>query len=622
MTDPRTRADGTVTLDNCAREPIHIPGKIQPDGVLLAFDGAGNLISWSANARELLALDPKPTNSLATLPLPTEVREQLSQCLTDMAQGDVMPAMVETELAGRPADFVVHAYSSRLIGEWVWREAGDVATFALKAHRAIDRMKRQRTVLELMEHAAEEVRALTGFDRVMGYQFRHDDSGDVIAESCAPGLEHYLGRRYPASDIPAQARRLYTLNTLRVISDVNYTPVALEGWSEEPLDLSFSVLRSVSPIHIEYLQNMGVGASMSISIVINGRLWGMLACHHMARHPVSVSVRMTCDVLAQVLATSINAIEARSRAALTERAASVRTRLIESLIEEEDILRSIQLHAADLRASLGADALIATQFGKLLTSGDIDETVAASVLESLSEDSAPLVQRIESSEWPESSRASIAPWTGMLALRFDPPTRGYLIALRREQIETVRWGGRPEKEIKAGPLGPRLTPRGSFEEWREIVRGKAEPWSETHSYIARQLLAEMQRVCNARHAETERARSQLLAMLGHDLRDPLQSITMAAAVMERGHSPQGMTKRIQASSHRMQRLIGMVLDFSRIESGVGLGMRKDKVDLARIASDLIEEARVAHPGVEYRLTAFGKRFNGVIEQIAALEVDR
>ena len=104
MTDPRTRADGTVTLDNCAREPIHIPGKIQPDGVLLAFDGAGNLISWSANARELLALDPKPTNSLATLPLPTEVREQLSQCLTDMAQGDVMPAMVETELAGRPAD--------------------------------------------------------------------------------------------------------------------------------------------------------------------------------------------------------------------------------------------------------------------------------------------------------------------------------------------------------------------------------------------------------------------------------------------------------------------------------------------------------------------------------------
>jgi chemotaxis family two-component system sensor kinase Cph1 len=598
-------SDARVTLDNCDREPIHIPGQIQPDGVLLAFDQAGVLLSWSANARELMQLDPQRTTTVAALPLPADVRELMTQCLADMAHGDVMPAMVETQLAGRPADFVVHAYANRAIAEWVWRdmETAEVAAFALKAHRGIERLKRHRTVLELLERAVEEVRSLTGFDRVMAYQFRHDDSGDVVAESCIPALTPYRGRRYPASDIPTQARRLYTLNTLRLISDVNYTAVPMEGWSSEPLDMSYGVLRSVSPIHIEYLQNMGVGASMSISIVVNGKLWGMLACHHMARHPVPLAIRMTCDVLAQVLSASINAIESRARAASAERAASVRTGLVESLVEEDDVLRAIQLHTTDLRTSLGADALIASQFGKLLSAEGVSDTAATAILESLRDDEHALTQRTRLDDWPEATRALIGPWVGMLALRFDPVTRGYVIALRREQIETVRWGGRPEHEVKAGPLGPRLTPRGSFDEWREIVRGKSEPWDETLLLVARQLLAEMQRVCSSRHAEMERARTQLFATLGHDLRDPLQSITMAAAVMERGLTAQGMTKRIQASSYRMQRLIGLVLDMSRLDSGVGLGLRKQKFDLARVLVDLIDESRVAHPGVVYELDA-------------------
>jgi two-component system, chemotaxis family, sensor kinase Cph1 len=598
-------SDARVNLGNCDREPIHIPGQIQPDGMLLAFDQAGVLTSWSANARELVQLDPQRTTSVTALPLPADVRELLGQCLADMSHGDVMPAMVETQLAGRPADFVVHAYANRAIAEWVWREmdSGEVAAFALKAHRGIERLKRQRTVLELLERAVEEVRALTGFDRVMAYRFRHDESGDIVAESCSPALTPYLGRRYPASDIPAQARRLYTLNTLRLISDVNYTPVPIEGWSNEPLDMSHAVLRSVSPIHVEYLQNMGVGASMSISIVINGQLWGMLACHHMSRHPVPFSIRMTCDVLAQVLSASINALESRVRAASAERAASVRTGLVESLVEEDDVLRAIQLHLSDLRTSLGADAVVASQFGKLLPSEGVSESTAAAIVESLGEDGHALTQRTSLDDWPAETRGSLGPWVGMLALRFDPVTRGYLIALRREQIETVRWGGKPDHDVKVGPLGPRLTPRGSFDEWREIVRGKSEPWDETLLLIARQLLAEMQRVCSSRHAEMERARTQLFATLGHDLRDPLQSITMAAAVMERGLTAQGMTKRIQASSHRMQRLIGLVLDMSRLDSGVGLGLRKQEFDLAKVLGDLIDESRVAHPGVVYDLDA-------------------
>ena len=162
----------------------------------------------------------------------------------------------------------------------------------------------------------QQVRQLTGFDRVMAYRFRHDDSGDVVAEACNDAIEPYLGRRYPASDIPAQARRLYLINTLRLIADVGYTPVPVLGREgDAPLDMSHGVLRSVSPIHIEYLQNMGVHASMSVSIVVNGRLWGMLACHHMAPRQVPYSIRMAADVLAQVLASSVQTLEARGHAA-------------------------------------------------------------------------------------------------------------------------------------------------------------------------------------------------------------------------------------------------------------------------------------------------------------------
>ncbi|HRL30860.1 MAG TPA: GAF domain-containing protein, partial [Ottowia sp.] len=151
--------------------------------------------------------------------------------------------------------------------------------------------------LGLLQDAVHMVRELTGFDRVMAYRFRADDSGDIVAEERDAALDPYLGWRFPASDIPAQARRLYIENTMRLIADVGSTPVAVRAAPgvDQPLDMSHGVLRSVSPIHIEYLQNIGVGASMSLSIVLEGRLWGMLACHHRTPRQVPYVTRAACD---------------------------------------------------------------------------------------------------------------------------------------------------------------------------------------------------------------------------------------------------------------------------------------------------------------------------------------
>jgi len=605
-----------VNLDNCDREPIHIPGQIQPHGALLAFDDAGRLIGWSANVPGMLRFSPAMGKARAALPLDEAVREALGECLAALpdADGEVPPIAVETQIEGQEYDFVAHGHEGRVIAEFERREksADEVAAFALKAHRAIDRIKRQKTLPALLQMAVEQVRAITGFDRVMAYRFRHDDSGEVIAEARHEKLAPFLGMRYPASDIPAQARRLYALNTLRLIGDVSYAPVPVvmrHGEAElKPLDMSHSILRSVSPIHIEYLQNMGVCASMSVSIVVNGKLWGMLACHHYAC-PLQVpySVRMACDVLAQVLAATVQTLDARAHAERAEAAAAARTRLLETLMHEDDVLRALAQHEARMRESLGAEAMIVTQQGKLVAFGDITPAQASAIVHSLpkmgqgEERADDLLHRVSLSDWPVEARGQIGKWAGMLGLRFDPPIDGWLIALRAEQVETVRWAGKPEKDYRIGPLGPRLTPRGSFEEWRQTVHGIAEPWDESTIAIARQLLAEMHRVSNTHHAEVERARTQLLAMLGHDLRDPLQSIAMAAKVIEKGRDEERLSRRIQASSTRMQRLISQVLDMSRLESGLGLGLNLGPVDLARVIEELVEESRVAYPGSIYEI---------------------
>jgi chemotaxis family two-component system sensor kinase Cph1 len=323
------------TLDSCASEPIHIPGSIQPHGALLVFDTEQKLSGWSLNANKILGLDLQMNASARLLGLDQEIYESMDEILEISANGEAAPLALESIIQNKIFDVVIHIHINRLIVEFEAREqaSDEVASFALKAHRGIDRLKRQKSINTLLQMAVEEIQKLTGFDRVMAYIFRHDDSGDIVAEKCHRELEPYLGRRYPASDIPAQARRLYTLNTLRLIADINYKPVPLVGRDDEPLDMSFCVLRSVSPIHIEYLRNLGVGASMSVSIIINGRLWGMLACHHMAPRQIPYSIRMACDVLAQIIAATVSSIQEYERAEATRASNSIRTAIMETLMK-------------------------------------------------------------------------------------------------------------------------------------------------------------------------------------------------------------------------------------------------------------------------------------------------
>lgn len=587
-----------LTLDNCDREPIHIPGAIQPHGALLAFDRAGCLVAMSANANTMLglALVLGEVPAAGALGADPEIPEAIRQALVLLDRGETMPETREVSIGGQAFDLVVHSYADRVLCEFE-RHAGSahrLSRFAQMAYGSMDKLRRQPSIERLLEVAVNEVRAMTGFDRVMAYRFRHDDSGDIVAESRREDLEAFIGRRYPASDIPAQARRLYVLNTVRLIADVGYTPVSLLAapGHATPLDLSHSVLRSVSPVHVEYLGNMGVFASMSVSIVVAGRLWGMVACHHMAPWHVPHAVRMACDVVAQLIAASVQSFDARERESTVARAAALRADVAAQVAQGHEAVDVLAREAAAIGDSLAADAVFVSQEGRLRAHGSVDEAWAAQLLDRLQVQDQPFVHIHRADALPPAAEPA---YSGVLALRFDAARQGWLVALRREQIETIRWGGKPEKVYQHGPFGPRLTPRGSFDEWRETVRGTSVPWSDTLLEIARQLQDSVSRVNADRVLELDRLRSQLWAVLGHDLRDPLHALSMASVALDRQPAAGRITTVIRNSTNRMQRLLRDLQDITRIQNGLGLAIDREDVDLVALLGQLLDDQRATYP---------------------------
>lgn len=600
MMVPVAPASAPVTLQNCDSEPIHIPGAIQPNGALIAIDRDGMLTYASANAEHVLGVELVLGARFDTDALTSILRHRLEPWLRE-GDPDFEPFLVE--LSGLGYDVIGHRNVEDLLVVEFERVSQSPSTLAWalgRAYQIIEKLRRQRSIEGLLSVAVQELRGITGFDRVMAYRFHADESGEIAREARREDLDDWEGRRYPASDIPAQARRLYIKNTLRLISDAQYSAVPVHAaprFADTPLDMSASVLRSVSPIHLEYMANMGVRASMSISIVIGGKLWGMIACHHLNAMRVPYSIRMACEVIAQILSTTIASFESRAQAQKTQASMLIINRILLRVWNDEDMLAALSqasptpAELVDNGASLCLWGTGITVCGGVAPGGDLREL--ARMLTATKRQTIACTSL--ATEYPE-LHSLLAPYAGMLACRFDSTNDGWLVWLRREQIETVVWGGKPEKYYKVGTLGPRLTPRGSFAEWREVVRNTCTPWLPDELAAAESLRDELAQISNSRTADTNRARTALLAMLGHDLRDPLQSISVAAQMLARSDDKGArMGERIRTSSQRMQRLISQVLDLSRLQGGLGLGIQPVLCNLSPIVEELVDETRLAHP---------------------------
>ncbi|MBX3594588.1 HWE histidine kinase domain-containing protein [Sphingomonas sp.] len=525
----------TVNLTNCDREPIHILGAVQPIGFLIALTADWIIARASENLAGFIGMSPGnaiglPLAEIFTAPAMHELRNR-----TAMLRGaDAIERLFGIELTpdGERFDVAVHLSRGQIVIE-AERSIGEIGDVTGTVRSMIARLDQCDDLTAFFREGARQVRALIGFDRVMVYRFAPDGSGEVVAEACKPGIGRFLGLHYPASDIPAQARILYTRNLLRVIADVHAAPVPIVPQLDEkgePLDLSLSLLRSVSPIHIEYLKNMGVDASLSISIVVEGKLWGLFACHHYSPRCPSFERRSVSELFAQMFSMRLESRERQQTVEFERRARDISDQLLGAVASDEALLRDPDWLADILTHAIPADGVGVWLSGSYAFSGITPPTEEfRRIVRALNATAAGKVFATDhiGSLIDDADKFSSAA-AGLLAIPVSRSPRDYVVLFRSEMVRSIRWAGDPHKPVEYGPNGPRLTPRESFEEWKELVRGRSQPFSVSEMRVAETLRATLievvLRLADEASAERQQASARqelLIAELNHRVRNIL-----------------------------------------------------------------------------------------------------
>ena len=561
----------TIDLQNCDREPIHIPGCIQPHGVLLALDPgtlkilqiAGDTVRFfGLQASQLLG---QGLEALASPAATARLRAISGRQISLPRSAFAFETGIEHR--GQPFDAVVHLSDGVLVVELEPRLASPPINALDLVQSMITRLQSAPDAAGFLQAATEEVRAVIGFDRVMVYQFEPDESGVVIAEAKDEALAPYLGWHYPASDIPKQARDLYLRNRMRQIPDARYKPLPispeLNPLTGKPLDLSFAVLRSVSPVHVEYLANMGVAASMSLSLVIEGRLWGLFACHHGKPRHIPQAIRGVCELFAQMISLQLG--EKLANEAQRERLLMRQThaRLVESMIGQDRLDEALSGCQPGLADYIPAGGVAVWWEGKATRLGRTPAPDQLELLVDWLNASVPegvfATDDLAAHFAPAAGYAGVA--SGLLALSVSRTPRDYILWFRPEASRTVTWAGNPAKPVSIGDDGVRIGPRKSFAAWKEIVRGRSQPWGEQAVQAAQELRLSILEVV-LRHQdnvmrEREKVRKHqdfLMAELDHRVKNTIAIIQALVKYSSTGAIDIGeFTQNVQERLYAMGR---------------------------------------------------------------------
>lgn len=553
-----------VALHECAREPIHLLGRTQGFGVLLAFDRRRRIVAASANTQAWCGQPPQAllgTPIDGVLPRPS-VDAAIAHARVAAATG-LVQHLHRVAWPGRhhAVDVTIHDSHGLVVveAEPTGREP-EGATQAIEA--CTRELAGLRDIGALARSAAVAVARITGYDRVMTYRFSADGSGTVVAERRADGQPSYLGLRYPAADIPPQARRLYLQNPTRVIVDAHDEGAPLVVAGGAPIDLSLAVLRSVSPIHLEYLRNMGTAASMSISLIVDGQLWGLIACHHRTAFRPTLASRTVCELLGRLYSLAL------SRAERQPLPQDIRQLLmtppgVDPLLEPlED--RSAHAAACTALARLMGLTGVLTRVDGRVESWGVSPTAAEAddILRSLSDRAGEPVTAIESLGDHHAPLRRLSPRVaGLLALPLGGQGRDWALLLRDEVRRHVRWAGNPDKALVRRPDG-RLSPRGSFAAWRSAVRGHCEPWSTSDRELAQVLRMRLLELMAARVEQraTESARraarqqALLVRELNHRVRNMLGLIKgLVHQTARRAQTVEDLAQRLNERVHALSR---------------------------------------------------------------------
>jgi light-regulated signal transduction histidine kinase (bacteriophytochrome)/heme oxygenase len=474
-------AFGEATLSNCEREQIHLAGCIQPHGALLSVGETDQMIlQSSANASSFLGLDRDPVG-LALRDLEGDLWRRAQEIPGDP---NLIPYVTRCRLADglRPFNALLHrAAGGEVVVEL--EDAGPPVNVSGEIETALQTITNASSLAELADTSVRIFKSIAGYDRVMIYRFDEEGHGEVFAETRRPELEAFLGNRYPASDIPQIARKLYVKNRVRLLGDVDAasSPITprISPLTGSELDMSLCYLRSASPIHIQYLRNMGVSATLVVSLMVGEKLWGLVSCHHYSPRRMQFELRSVCELLSEAIGTRIAALESFARGQCQFAARRIEQRMLENISREGDWRGALFDSARSLLLPLNATGAALIYEGQIQSTG---ETPGADRIRALA---AWLEPQIAEGFYATNAIAAEAPEfsdivgaaAGVAAARVSGDAGELLIWFRPERVRTLTWGGKPFKSPSDDDDPSELSPRRSFAQWHQVVEGTSDPWT-------------------------------------------------------------------------------------------------------------------------------------------------
>jgi light-regulated signal transduction histidine kinase (bacteriophytochrome) len=601
-----------VNLENCASEPIHIPGSIQPHGFLLGLGPAGQTIDFcSGNVEDFTRfryeqLLGKRFESVFGEAPATLLNDYISSLDQSFA------APLEIELAGTVFTVTIQPGAGVHLAEFepVVSENMAMSDIYQQTKQFTSYIQKVSTLQGLCQLVAVETKSLTGYDRVLIYRFDNDYNGEVIAESKNDGDEPFLGLHYPHTDIPAQARELYIKNLLRLIVNVDYVPVpiyTIDDAEGKVLDMSHSTLRSVSPIHVQYLKNMGVAATLTISLMFENRLWGLIACHHNSPKYISRGTRIAAQLQGHFLTSQISVRQLAEEFEVQKKVNQALDQLLDRVFSVESISLETLIVQQQLLTLTNAASVIILVDEKLYTYGSVPSEVEIKKLASwLNTYNSP-------TGFNTSNLASVYPdaakWcpscSGIISHSLGSGLNNCIIWCRPEALQEVHWAG---NLLKNNPFPSKeLTPRRSFELWKEIKKCESTAWEKPELIAAANFVNALQKHVHMMFLAKEELKQRKLSeklkeanaelenlnwIGSHDLNEPLRKIQLfASRILDEDHSGNyamimNSVRKMSESANRMQLLISDILSYSRISH---FEESFSKVSMNDIVKSVVEE---------------------------------
>ena len=603
----------TYDLDNCDKEPIHIIQTIQRFACLIAVssDPAFQVEQASTNVGDFLEVAHENIlgKSLNEF-IDSDATKRLKQAIKTKHFLSVNPVVLPyKDDRFKERLLSVHQTEGQLFVEIEHRQKKESELYFLsKVDHAIQRIQSSAVSQNLFQIAAQEIKKVTGYDRVMIYQFDQDYNGEVVAEAKEAHQEAFFGIRYPATDIPKQARELFLKNRVRMLTDVNddfaFIRPSLHPSTNAPSNLSMTASRGVSPIHLEYLRNMGVGASLTVAIVEDNKLWGLIACHHQEKKVIDYQTRSLIKFMGSIISGHLSLQRATEYRENILKNNIIHARLFEHMNQQQNIIKGLTEGKYGLLDFIPGDGAVILFEKEIVRVGKTPtEAQILTLVDWLSKNTTTNVYATDQIITVHPDFADFAnDFAGVLSVNLSSNTDEYIIWFRQPQEKEVVWGGDPNKAKTRSEKTGRLTPRKSFEKWKEIVANQSIPWEEQEKEAALKLRNDIKDILLKKfdqlkrlHDELNRSYLELESFsytVSHDLRSPLRGIEGFAQILLEDYADRmdefglEVINTIIKSVNKMNAFINDILKLSKLAE---LEISFEEIDMHQLLHEIVEE---------------------------------